>query len=86
MGQTELRNDGVLGRSQARCSDKFAPRSRKVAKRLSSPLKFIADSLPPIIMGHEKARDTEGKEARKGGRRQLRRQILGSKGQSPAFR
>ena len=55
----ELRIDGVHGSSQARCSDKFAPRSRKVAKRLSSPLKFIADSLPPIIMRHEKVRNTE---------------------------
>ena len=58
-GSRKLGLAGVLGSSQAKCSDKFAPRSRKVSKRPSSPLKFIADSLPPIIMRHEKARNTE---------------------------
>ena len=51
--------DGVLRSSQARCSDKFAPRSRKVAEKTFISPKFIADSLPPIIVRHEKARNTE---------------------------
>lgn len=35
------------------------PARERLRKRLSSPLKFMADSLPPIIMRHEKARNTE---------------------------
>jgi hypothetical protein len=58
-GFCEVRIDGVLRSSQARCSDKFAPRSRKVAEKTFISPKFIADSLPPIIVRHEKARNTE---------------------------
>jgi hypothetical protein len=73
---SEIRKQGVLTSS--------LPAREKLRKRLSSPLKFIADSLPPTIVRHEKGR--RGIRKRKGGRRQLKRQVLGSKGQSPAFR